>query len=721
MPTSRTWPSLDDDTVRRFVSQTFGYGRQTQDSPITVGVWIALIRLAERAARARHAKKQIPDDMVDVLITPWSGASPGEIASYLRDGAAERSDARAEMVALNASFVVARVDLGAMVQLIIPMTDWWQKLDERFWTSETDFASYREMEKSRESLSQVLRKSRNGAIQYFRFAAIAGFVKALHDADRESARTLIRIVRKFAALSQRDPSDESEMQEGARQPPQLAADRDEPTISDLMALIKPFEYTYSGALSGRNEVRFDSEFEKSPPGIPPSDPLERTLRKALREPHIYAVNVNRPAAPMLFDSRRTVKADAAQRLFDITTDALTFAVVDGGIDATHPGFLDWSVSDLEVALELRQRADEASGTARNDASEYGPSEKQERLLRSRIKKTYDFTRLRLIQNAANGDLAGAAIPAEISAIINDQAFAPNIAHLQARGNLARDLDWAIIEPLIEMRHDKADTYKAPMSGHGTHVAGILAADLRKPEDIKTPLSGMCPGLKLYDLRVFDDDGRSDEFTILSAIEFVGWLNRNRDYPVIHGVNLSLALRHYVDSYACGRTPICEACNHLAGSGTVVVAAAGNTGFDSEARQQSMGTGYRSISITDPGNADAVITVGSTHRRDPHAYGVSYFSSRGPTGDGRRKPDLVAPGEKITSTVPGGKTERMDGTSMAAPHVSGAAALLMARNPELIGRPAQIKEILMRTATDLGRERDFQGAGLVDVLRALQSI
>ena len=136
---------------------------------------------------------------------------------------------------------------------------------------------------------------------------------------------------------------------------------------------------------------------------------------------------------------------------------------------------------------------------------------------------------------------------------------------------------------------------------------------------------------------------------------------------------------------------------------------------------STGTGYRSISITDPGNADAVITVGSTHRRDPHAYGVSYFSSRGPTGDGRRKPDLVAPGEKITSTVPGGKTERMDGTSMAAPHVSGAAALLMARNPELIGQPAMIKDILMRTATDLGRERDFQGAGLVDVLRALQSV
>src|SRR5262249_26057271 len=121
------------------------------------------------------------------------------------------------------------------------------------------------------------------------------------------------------------------------------------------------------------------------------------------------------------------------------------------------------------------------------------------------------------------------------------------------------------------------------------------------------------------------------------------------------------------------------------------------------------------------NSDLVITVGSTHRRDPHLYGVSYFSGRGPTGDGRRKPDILAPGEKITSTIRNGLTQRMDGTSMAAPHVSGAAALLMGRYPELIGHPSRVKEILMRSATDLNREPSCQGAGLLDVLRALQSV
>jgi subtilisin family serine protease len=86
-----------------------------------------------------------------------------------------------------------------------------------------------------------------------------------------------------------------------------------------------------------------------------------------------------------------------------------------------------------------------------------------------------------------------------------------------------------------------------------------------------------------------------------------------------------------------------------------------------------------------------------------------------------KPDLVAPGEKITSPIPDERAETMDGTSMAAPHVSAAAALLMARYHELIGEPDQIKRVLCENATDLGRERYFQGSGMLDVLRALQAV
>jgi hypothetical protein len=101
--------------------------------------------------------------------------------------------------------------------------------------------------------------------------------------------------------------------------------------------------------------------------------------------------------------------------------------------------------------------------------------------------------------------------------------------------------------------------------------------------------------------------------------------------------------------------------------------------------------------------------------------VSFFSSRGPTGDGRMKPDLVAPGERIQSCLPNGKSGELDGTSMAAPHVSGAAAMLMGRYSELISQPRRIKRLLCESATDLDRERSFQGHGMLDVLRAFQKI
>jgi subtilisin family serine protease len=158
-----------------------------------------------------------------------------------------------------------------------------------------------------------------------------------------------------------------------------------------------------------------------------------------------------------------------------------------------------------------------------------------------------------------------------------------------------------------------------------------------------------------------------------------------------------------------------------------VVAAGNTGyarFSSWERSTSAGL---VMSINDPGNADRAITVGSTHRGSPHTYGVSFFSSKGPTGDGRLKPDLVAPGERITSAskaTPGGPRAAYSdesGTSFAAPHVSGAIAAFLSARPEFITYPDEVKKIVVESAVSLGRERTFQGSGLVDVMRALQSV
>jgi subtilisin family serine protease len=171
------------------------------------------------------------------------------------------------------------------------------------------------------------------------------------------------------------------------------------------------------------------------------------------------------------------------------------------------------------------------------------------------------------------------------------------------------------------------------------------------------------------------------------------------------------------------------------SGVVVVVAAGNTGYGS-IQPESVGPANAGMDITinDPGNAELAITVGSTHREMPHMYGVSYFSSKGPTGDGRLKPDLVAPGEKIISCATGKMLRELrakvdsdfeyledSGTSMAAPHVSGVIAAFLSVRREFIGQPERVKEIFLSTATDLKRAPYFQGRGLVDLMRAIQSV
>ena len=90
-------------------------------------------------------------------------------------------------------------------------------------------------------------------------------------------------------------------------------------------------------------------------------------------------------------------------------------------------------------------------------------------------------------------------------------------------------------------------------------------------------------------------------------------------------------------------------------GVVVVVAAGNSGYGTlDVTATAPKKFGLPMTINDPGNAERAITVGSTHRDAPHTYGVSYFSSKGPTGDGRPKPDLVAPGERI-ELFEGGQT------------------------------------------------------------------
>ena len=341
--------------------------------------------------------------------------------------------------------------------------------------------------------------------------------------------------------------------------------------------------------------------------------------------------------------------------------------------------------------------------------------------------------------------------------------------------LGEDIVWAVLDSGIEAGHAHFDNHKnVPLSpplehkdftgtgsptedrfGHGTHVAGIIAGEQHRTngKPIRAvsrhrdesgevaydmvemeAITGMAPRCRLLSLRVLDDEGNGVVSSLIAALEYIQRLNGYGRRLRVHGVNISVGYDFEPEWFACGQSPICVEVDQLVRSGVVVVVAAGNTGYGwlSTETRGTVPAGMN-LTINDPGNSDLAITVGSTHREMPHVYGVSYFSSKGPTGDGRDKPDLVAPGEKILScaagkrrhdeNAPGPSYDYVEdsGTSMAAPHVSGVIAAFMSVRREFIGRPDLVKDIFLSTATDLRRDKHFQGHGLVDLMRAIQSV
>jgi hypothetical protein len=290
------------------------------------------------------------------------------------------------------------------------------------------------------------------------------------------------------------------------------------------------------------------------------------------------------------------------------------------------------------------------------------------------------------------------------------------------------------------------------SGNGTHVAGIIAGEITEEDGLVwgesrvrtewgttpwerrqlTAMAGLAPECKLLSLKVLDDQGLGLASTVIHALDFIQQVNGYGRRIIVHGVNLGVAYDYEPEWFACGQSPLCVEVDRLVKSGVVVVVAAGNTGFGYQ-ESAARGTVAQSFaaSINDPGNAELAITVGATHRDMPQVYGVSYFSSRGPTADGRSKPDVVAPGERIMSCrssqgLTPAKTEgpeasyrELSGTSVAAGHVSGLAAAYLSVHREQIGQPLTVKEVLRQTAVDLKRHVDFQGRGLVNLMRALQ--
>ncbi|SDT79074.1 S8 family peptidase [Actinoplanes derwentensis] len=219
-----------------------------------------------------------------------------------------------------------------------------------------------------------------------------------------------------------------------------------------------------------------------------------------------------------------------------------------------------------------------------------------------------------------------------------------------------------------------------VDGHGTHVAGTIAAIAGNGKGI----AGIAPDAEILPVKVLDANGEG--FTSDTAEGIVWAADNGADV-----INLSLG---GTEADTAQKTAIAYARN----KGVTVIAAAGNE------REEGSPVSY-------PAAFPGVIAVAATDSSDE----VGVYSNEGDYVD------VAAPGTGIVSTVPGGKYSTANGTSMASPHVAAVAALLKAYQPAIT--PDEIEETLENTAVDLGTtgfDNDF-GNGRIDAAAALESL
>ena len=230
-------------------------------------------------------------------------------------------------------------------------------------------------------------------------------------------------------------------------------------------------------------------------------------------------------------------------------------------------------------------------------------------------------------------------------------------------------------------------------GHGTHVSGIAAGTGGSSNYI-----GVAPKANLVGVKVLNGWGGGTFSDVIAGME---WVVQHKEEYNISIISMSLGANVNSD----GTTPVEIAADYAVAMGINFAVAAGNSG----------GRGYNTVGI--PASAFNVTTVGAVDDNRE----VTWFSSRGPTKDGRIKPEVAAVGLDVTSSFPGNGYREWSGTSMATPHVAGFMALLLQQDPSLT--PMEVRDLLMQTAVDKGipgPDNDY-GWGVVDALETFFSL
>ncbi len=235
------------------------------------------------------------------------------------------------------------------------------------------------------------------------------------------------------------------------------------------------------------------------------------------------------------------------------------------------------------------------------------------------------------------------------------------------------------------------------NGHGTHCASIAAGEGQANSTYK----GVAYGAALVGVKVLNAYGSGSISTIIAGID---WVVQNKNTYNIKILSISLG----TTGSSNGQDALSLACNNAVDNGIVTVVAAGNSG---PAR----------YTIGSPAAAEKVITVGAMADCGEKGFYLARFSSRGPTADGRIKPDICSPGVNITAAKKGTRNKYItySGTSMATPFIAGVTALMLDANPNLT--PTQIKNILSSTSQDWGpTDKDIDyGFGRLQAYEAIK--
>ncbi|MBI2141005.1 tandem-95 repeat protein [Candidatus Woesearchaeota archaeon] len=244
-----------------------------------------------------------------------------------------------------------------------------------------------------------------------------------------------------------------------------------------------------------------------------------------------------------------------------------------------------------------------------------------------------------------------------------------------------------------------EDHTTDLNGHGTHVAGTVAGT----KAAGGSYDGVAPDALLMNGKVLSDDGWGSTAGIVAGINWAVDPDGNPETDDGAKV-ISMSLG---GTYNNPYDPMSMAIKEALEAGVLVIVASGNCGAC------GLCGGYKGV--TTPGTSPWAFTVGAVDKSNE----VACFSGGGVIDEVGVKPDITAPGVGIKSSVPGGYSA-YQGTSMATPHVSGAAALLLQKNPAL--SPEQIRSILENTATDrgaTGKDTSY-GAGILNLSAAFRA-